>query len=116
MNEVWKPILPPLARGWGSHWWLMGSCPGLALPDDHGQVQVCGKSWDRIELQAVEHACRMPWQQREAHRSTQWHRAAQAALRSTWQHRTACLHLALGAGGVRGRALLRGACRKLTDG
>lgn len=86
MNEVWKPILPPLARGWGSHWWLMGSCPGLALPDDHGQVQVCGKSWDRIELQAVEHACRMPWQQREAHRSTQWHRAAQAALRSTWQH------------------------------
>lgn len=56
MSEVWEPIFPP------SHWWLMGSCPGLALPDDHGQVQMCGKIWDKTELQAVGHACRTPRQ------------------------------------------------------
>lgn len=37
MSEMWEGIFPPLARGWGSHRWLMGSCPGLALPSDHGK-------------------------------------------------------------------------------
>lgn len=45
----------------------------------------------------------------------QKHMVAKGAQNSTEQHRGVCLHLTLWGGGVRGRALQRGACQKVPD-